>query len=85
MSILGTLGTVFKVIPIVVSGIESVMGRSKGKDKLDAALEIIMPFLNQSKPYIAEDLLEGVVLIINGIVKVKHALGEFTHNNDPEG
>lgn len=85
MSILGTLGTVFKVIPVVVSGIESLMGRESGKDKLDSALEIIMPFLTQSKPYTAEDLLEGVVLIINGIVKIKHAFGEFTHTKDPEG
>ena len=80
MSIATILGSVFKTVPIIVSGIEALMGRDKGKDKLETALEILVPLLSGGKEA-TDELVQGIILIINGTVKVKHALGEFTHNN----
>jgi len=82
IAVLGTIGKVFNIVPIIVSGIEHVMGKESSKSKLDSALEIILPFLTGNEEP-TQELIDGVILIINGTVKVKHALGEFeSHKGD---
>ena len=69
------------LIPVVVSGIERVFGKESSKTKLDSAIEMILPFLPGSAKD-NQDMVDGIVLIINGTVKVLHAIGEFQHRGD---
>ncbi len=83
--ILGALGSVagvFQVIPTVVRLVERLFGNKSGPDKQSAAVELLtslLPLFGVKDTNSTTELVEGIALLIPGVVKVMHALGEFTH------
>jgi len=69
------------LIPVIVMGVEKVFGLDSGPSKLQKALDMIKPFLPGDKQD-KEELLDGLILIINGVVKIFNAVGEFTKRDN---
>lgn len=79
--------SVLKVVPTAVRLIEKLFGGKSGGEKQDAAVSLItaiLPLLGVGKENedSTAEFVEGITLLIQGTVKVLHAVGEFRHKDD---
>ena len=83
-------GAIFKVIsfvPAAVRLVEKLFGDKSGSDKQSAAVDLITAVLpligvGDDREDASAELVEGISLLINGTVKVLHAVGEFRHKGE---
>lgn len=82
---LSVLLKIVTFIPSAVRLVERLFRDRSGGEKHDAAIDLlkgVLPLLGVNDTEATGILLDGINEIINGTVKVLHAIGEFKHKDE---